>query len=905
MTTIYIDNKPYQVDERQNLLHQCLSLGFDLPYFCWHPVLGSVGSCRQCAIKQYKDENDKQGRIVMACMTPASNGARISIKDPEAAGFRKSVIEWLMTSHPHDCPVCEEGGECHLQDMTLMTGHAYRRYRFKKRTFRNQDLGPFINHEMNRCITCYRCVRFYADYAGGHDLQALGIHNTVYFGRSQDGVLENEFSGNLAEVCPTGVFTDKTLGERYTRKWDLQAAPSVCAHCGVGCNISPNERYGTLRRIINRYNGEVNGYFICDRGRFGYGFVNSNKRVRAPLLRRKDDSTTGETVNKEQALKHLGDLLANKERLIGIGSPRASIEANYALYRLVGSERFYSGISEHDQKLVRLILEIYARGPARAASPYDCEQADAVLVLGEDVTNTAPRIALCLRQAIRHKAWDIARSVGIPPWLDNSVRDAAQDVHSPMFILTPDTTRLDEVATQVLRAAPADIARLGFAVAHELNGDAPAVDDLPNEANQLVQRIANTLRQAKRPLIVSGVGCRSETVIQAAANVAWALSTEVRPVDLCLTVPECNSLGVGLLGGASLDTAFKAIKNGAADTIIVLENDLYRRAERTKVDAILTAAAHVVVLDHLSNKTTARAELVLPAGTFAESDGTYVNFEGRAQRFFQVINPGDEVQESWRWLAGAAGWDWQSLDDAIAACIDESSVLRGIENAAPSARFRVAGQKIPRAPHRYSGRTAMHANVSVHEPKPPVDPDTPLSFSMEGYHGRAEPPATIPFFWAPAWNSNEALNKFQDEVAGPLHGRNPGVRLIEPQPRERAHFFDKTPGSFVPRSDVVPGELLIIPLYHIFGSEELSIETKALAQRAPALYVALNTEDAARLGVNDGELVNLEINGELHRMSVMLHKALALGLAGLPYGLRDLDYFELPAWGRISKGKSA
>ena len=172
---IYVDNQPYEVNPEQNLLQACLSLGFDLPYFCWHPALGSVGACRQCAVKQFKDENDTHGRIVMACMTPAAEGTRISIDDPEAVEFRAGIIEWLMLNHPHDCPVCDEGGECHLQDMTVMTGHDYRRYRFDKRTFRNQYLGPFVNHEMNRCIQCYRCVRFYRDYAGGDDLNAFAL----------------------------------------------------------------------------------------------------------------------------------------------------------------------------------------------------------------------------------------------------------------------------------------------------------------------------------------------------------------------------------------------------------------------------------------------------------------------------------------------------------------------------------------------------------------------------------------------------------------------------------------------------------------------------------------------------------------------------------------------------------
>ena len=284
MATVYVDNQACEMDPKQNLLHGCLQLGMDLPYFCWHPAMGSVGACRQCAVKQFKDEEDRHGKIVMACMTPAAEGTRISIRDPDAAEFRKAIIEGLMLNHPHDCPVCDEGGECHLQDMTVMTGHDYRRYAFEKRTFRNQYLGPFVNHEMNRCIQCYRCVRFYREYAGGNDLNAFALRNIVFFGRDRDGVLENEFAGNLVEVCPTGVFTDATLKRHYTRKWDLQMAPSLCVHCGLGCNITAAERYGMLRRLVNRYNGEVNGYFLCDRGRFGYEFVNSDRRIRQPML---------------------------------------------------------------------------------------------------------------------------------------------------------------------------------------------------------------------------------------------------------------------------------------------------------------------------------------------------------------------------------------------------------------------------------------------------------------------------------------------------------------------------------------------------------------------------------------------------------------------------------------------
>ncbi len=178
MATIHVDGKEYEVNGADNLLEACLSLGLDIPYFCWHPALGSVGACRQCAVKQYQNAEDTRGRLVMSCMTPASDGTFISIDDSEAKQFRESVVEWLMTNHPHDCPVCEEGGNCHLQDMTVMTGHSFRRYRFTKRTHRNQDLGPFISHEMNRCIACYRCVRYYKDYADGTDLASMARTTT-------------------------------------------------------------------------------------------------------------------------------------------------------------------------------------------------------------------------------------------------------------------------------------------------------------------------------------------------------------------------------------------------------------------------------------------------------------------------------------------------------------------------------------------------------------------------------------------------------------------------------------------------------------------------------------------------------------------------------------------------------
>ncbi|HZD55141.1 MAG TPA: NADH-quinone oxidoreductase subunit NuoG [Anaerolineales bacterium] len=905
MATIYIDGKEYEVDSNKNLLHVGLSLGLDIPYFCWHPAMGSVGACRQCAVKQYKDENDQQGKIVMACMTPAADGTRISIHDPEAVHFRATVIEWLMVNHPHDCPICDEGGECHLQDMTVMTGHDYRRFRFKKRTYRNQYLGPFVNHEMNRCIQCYRCVRFYRDFAGGDDLDVFRAHDQVYFGRQADGVLESEFSGNLVEVCPTGVFTDKTLKEHYTRKWDLTTAPSVCVHCGLGCNTIPGERYGELRRVRNRYNRQVNGYFLCDRGRYGYEFVNSARRIREPFAR-KDGSQQLKAVAVGEAQSILKDILANSSGLVGIGSPRASLESNFALRTLVGPDRFFAGVSDQEHQLLVTALRILREGPARSASLHDVEQSDAVLVLGEDLNNTAPMMAYALRQSVRHQPMHILGKMQIPDWNDAAIREAVQDETGPLYLATSTGTRLDQIAAKTYHASPEDLARLGFAVAHALDTTAAPVPDLSDELRTLAEDIAGALKAAERPLVISGISSGSEALLQAAANVAWALSGLKKPVGISFVVPEPNDFGLGLVDCGTLSDASERLEKGEADTLVILENDLYRRADSSLVDRLLGVAKHVIAIDHLENRTTDKAEVVLPAATFAEGDGTFVNNEGRAQRFLQVFVPQGDVQESWRWLRdmiNLAGREearqWAILDDITAALAAEIALFAPVPEITPRADFRIAGEKIPRAPHRYSGRTAMNANVNVSEPKPPQDPDTAMSFTMEGFKGI--PPAPLAArYWAPGWNSVQALNKFQSEVAGPLKGGDPGKRLIEPSAPENVSYYEQIPQAFQPRE----GEWRILPLFHIFGSEELSVHTPGIVELAPIPYLALNRSDAESLHLKEGDIAELTLGQISQNLPLKLLESLPSGVAGLPVGLAGMPALALPDWGHVGPGTS-
>lgn len=888
MATIHVDGKALEVDGADNLLQACLSLGLDIPYFCWHPALGSVGACRQCAVKQYSDENDKRGRIVMSCMTPATDGSWISIDDEEAKVFRASVVEWLMTNHPHDCPVCEEGGHCHLQDMTVMTGHNERRYRFTKRTHQNQELGPFIAHEMNRCIACYRCVRFYKDYAGGTDLGVFGAHDNVYFGRVEDGTLESEFSGNLTEVCPTGVFTDKTHSERYNRKWDMQFSPSICHGCSSGCNISPGERYGEIRRIENRYNGSVNQYFLCDRGRFGYGYVNREDRPRQPLL-----ADGNVKLGLDAALDKAADLLRGRN-IVGIGSPRASLESNFALRELVGAEHFYSGIEAGELERLRLIVKVLNESPLPIPTMRDIEDHDAIFVLGEDLTQTAARMALGLRQAVKGKAEDMAAAMKVQPWLDAAVKNIGQHELNPLFIASLAETRLDDIAEECVHAAPDDLARIGFAVAHALDASAPAVEGLDSEALGLAQRIAAALLAAKRPLIISGSSLGSTALIEAAANIAKALKLRDKQGSISLIVPEANSMGLAMFDGGSLDDALQAVISGKADAMVVLENDLYRRVDAATVDAAFDAAKVVIVADHQKTPTSDRADLVLPAASFAEGDGTLVSQEGRAQRFFQVYDPtyldaSILVHEGWRWLHALRSTllnkplDWTLLDHVTEACAASTAQLAGIVNAAPSASFRIKGLKLAREPLRYSGRTAMRANISVHEPRTSQDNDTAFSFSMEGYSGSAEPRQQVPFAWSPGWNSPQAWNKFQDEVGGHLRAGDPGTRLIESK-GDGLSWFASIPSAFSPAR----GTWQVVPFYHLFGSDETSSKAAPVQERIPEAYVALAKSEADRLGVNDGAMLNLSVAGHTLRLPLRINEELGAGLVALPAGLAGI-----------------
>ncbi|MFP3036513.1 MAG: NADH-quinone oxidoreductase subunit NuoG [Arsenophonus sp.] len=888
MSIIHVDGKQYNVNKTKNLLHACLSIGLDIPYFCWHPALGSVGSCRQCAVKQYQNTNNTDGRLVMSCMTVASDGINISINDDEAIQFRASIIEFLMTNHPHDCPICEEGGNCHLQDMTIMTGHRIRKYRFKKRTHRNQYLGPFIGHEMNRCIACYRCVRYYKDYADGTDLGVYSTNNHVYFGRVEDGTLESEFSGNLVEICPTGVFTDKVHSKNYSRKWDKQFAPGICQQCSLGCNTSLSERYGVLSQVENRYNSMINHYFLCDRGRFGCGYVNRKDRPRQPKLIKKGKLYT---ISELEAVQAGVKILRKAKKTIGIGSPRSSVESNYGLRTLVGEENFYSGISTLEQRCLELIVNILQNGGVYTPTLHEIENYDAVLVLGEDLTQTGARIALAIRQGVKGKARALAEVQKVAEWQISAVLNIGQHSKYPLFITNVDNTRLDDIAELCYRASVDDQARFGFAIAHALDNKSPIVNDLPIVIKENVKLVSNALLQAKKPLIISGSNAASDALIKAAANIAFSLKANNIEVGISYISSEANSFGLSLMNAQPLDIAMSRIESGDVDTAIIMENDLYRHSDVDTVNNSLFKLNKLIVVDHQYTTIMDQADLILSATSFAESSGTLINNEGRAQRYFQVFDPtyyqsNIIIKDSWRWFnlliseLQTHEVDWLTLDHVIQDCVTNMPQFSAITNAAPNSKFRIHGQKLSRSPHRYSGRTSILANIKISEPKQPSDIDTPFTFSMEGNNSPMAIRQHIPFAWYPGWNSPQAWNKFQDEVAGQLRFGDPGIRLFNSN-NNCLDYFTDIPFSWKRKNN----QWIVAPYYHLFGSDETSQRSIAIQQRMSEAYIIINILDAESLDIKVGDMLEFSYGRQVYQLPVRFSYHLVQGQIGLPLGM--------------------
>jgi NADH-quinone oxidoreductase subunit G len=844
MPKLIIDNQAVEVPEGTNVLEAAAKLGIMIPRFCYHPALGSLGACRVCAVRFL--EGPVTG-VEMSCMTQAEDGMVVSTTHPEALEFRRYVIEWLMLNHPLDCPVCDEGGHCLLQDETVSGGHGIRRYAGPKRTYHDQYLGPFVQHEMNRCIQCWRCRRFYQEFAGYRDLGALQIGNRTYFGRFQDGALESPFAGNLIDVCPTGVYTDKP--SRFQgRRWNFQRGPSLCLHCSLGCNTVGSARYREMVRLEARLHEAVNGYFICDRGRYGFSYANHPDRPRQARC-------GGREVSWPEALQAAAAGLGGISARYGpgavacLGGPRSSLETQAALKLFCRSHGWRDPQFFWDPRLERKVKAAVGRLDERlAVSLRRIEAADFILAAGADPVNEAPMLALALRQARRQGALVAVldpRPVSLPGEFQH-LAVAPGDIDSTLAALVKSALPGDQVAGLT------ESARKFY---NALPGRFPGDPDLaPGLA-----AVAAALAKSQKPVLVCGTDIVRETTPGLTADLALLLKAAGKAAGLFYLLPGANAFGAALMaapdrpaavgdrpeaqwpwGQAGLgeplgpglpalsgDQILEAIDQGEIKALVLVENDpFWAFYDEERLAWALDRLEFLVVLDYLPSPTAARAHVLLPTlPLFEGTAACFVNQEGRAQ--------------------------W-----------------------APPVHF--GGTPISLiSPDVHPPRTFLNY-VPGSDPRPPAEIFGELTQAASGL----QVPGPVDLW---GWLAR------QNPVFEPLSSwaRHPeGLRLLPESPT--GPDFAVLPEPSAPPFE--PVELLLVDW--TFGTEELTGYSEIIRQAEPAPVLVMHPREAEKSGLADGDRAVLDLPKGHLAVTVKLNAAMAPGVMVLPRH-RQLDWRKL------------
>jgi NADH-quinone oxidoreductase subunit G len=841
---LIIDNREIEVPQGTNVLEAAERLGIMVPRFCYHPALGSVGACRMCAVTFLAG---RVKGVEMSCMVAAEDGMVVETTHPDAMDYRKYVIEWLMLDHPLDCPVCDEGGHCLLQDETVSGGHGIRRFQGLKRTYRDQGLGLFVQHEMNRCIQCWRCRRFYQDYAGYRDLGALQIGRRTYFGRFTDGALESPFAGNLIDVCPTGVFTDKP--SRFKgRRWDFERSPSLCLHCSLGCNTVASARYRVVVRLEGRPHDAVNGYFLCDRGRYGFAYANHPERPRR--ARRGDQE-----IPWDEGIAASAAALARISREHGssavacVGGPRSSLETQAATQLFCRTQGWRDPQFFWDPQLERRVKTAVGRLDQRLAiSLRGVEAADFVLVVGADPVNEAPMLALALRQAQRRGA----KVTVLDP------RPVSLPFEFELLAVPPG--HLDAALAALVQAALSSDMAAGLTEPartfyNALPGHYPGD---PAVTNRLAA-LAEALQKSQKPVVVCGTDMVRETTPSLAADLALLLQETGKEAGLFYLLPGANAFGAALLtapdhagstsgsggqwpwGPAPLgepagpgqpaldaDAILEAIDQGRIKALVLVENDpFWTFYDEERLAWALTRLELLLVLDYLPSPTVTRAHVVLPTiPVFERTAGVFVNQEGRAQTALPVHFGGT-----------------------------------------PLARI---------SPEVHPPRTFLD-HVPGCDPRPPVEIFAELTRALSGLTD----PAPVDL-WAWLGRRHPVFMPLTSLAEHPE-----GVRLLPETRSERDFTAPPAPAPEPP-----PDQLELLLVDWTFGTEELASYAAIMGEAETDPVLLVHPRDAGKLGLGDGSRAGLHLPKGSLTITVKLAAAMAPGVLVLPRH-RRLDWRKL------------
>jgi len=651
IVNIEVDGKPVEARRGQMIIEVTDRVGAYVPRFCYHDKLSIAANCRMCLV-----EVEKAPKPLPACATPVNEGMKVFTKSPKAIAAQKATMEFLLINHPLDCPICDQGGECELQDLSMGFGRDVSRYNDGKRVVKDKDIGPLIATEMTRCIHCTRCVRFGEEIQGNPQLGTTERGERVKISTYVEQGIDHELSANVIDLCPVGALTNKPF--RFgARAWEMVQHETIAPHDCVGSNLYAHVLRGTVRRIVPRNNEAINETWIPDRDRFSYEAIYSSERLLRPRVK---ESGEWRELDWEDALGVAADALRNAEsgKSGFVVSPSVTVEEAHLLAKLAA----HLGTANIDHRVMRRDLTDQDNDPvfpSLGCGIADIEDQGAILVVGSNLRAEAPIIAHRVRKA--------ALGGGCVSFVNAARHEYLFDVHAYL-----EGGLVDQLAGVVVAAAGKDA--LPASVASLCKGVT---------ASEAHKAVAASLKSAPDALVLLGNVAGRSAAYGAVRALVLALC-DLTGATMGSLSEGANAAGVSLAGvlphrtagGAARKTpglGVAAMLEADLDAIVLL--NLEPDADIGVVDDAVKALARqkfvVALTPFMSDALAEVADLLLPIGSFAETSGTFVNVEGKWQSFGGVASPVGESRPAWKVLrvlgnlVEAPGFDFVTSEDVL------------------------------------------------------------------------------------------------------------------------------------------------------------------------------------------------------------------------------------------------
>lgn len=633
---VFVDGQPLLVDPGTTVLQACEMVGVEIPRFCYHDRLSIAGNCRMCLV-----EVEKSPKPVAACAMPVMAGWRIKTDSEMTRKAREGVMEFLLVNHPLDCPICDQGGECDLQDQSMAFGSDRSRFVDNeisgKRAVEDKNIGPLVKTIMTRCIHCTRCIRFGNEVAGVEDLGTTGRGGDMQVGTYIEKMFRSELSGNVIDLCPVGALTSKPYS--FTaRPWELRRIDSIDVHDAVGCNVVVNTRSGEVMRILPRVNEEINEEWISDKTRFAYDGL-KRQRLVEPLVRLEGEGQLT-PATWEDALFAVSDKLrVSGVNMAAIAGPMADVESMVCLkdlFNSLGSENLFT---EQAFPMPADLRSSYILNTGIAG----IEEADVVLLIGTNPRLEAPLVNTRIRKSYIHNELEVA-------------------LVGPKVDLTYDYEHLGD-STEVL-------------------------EELASGKHPYSKRFSS----AQRPMLVVGSELLQrqdgKAVLAAAMKIADSAAGKVPPTEAwkVLNILQKSASQVG-----GLDIGYKP---GFDPALLKELNILYLLgAELENME--IPDNCFVIYQGHHGDRGASRANVVLPGAAYTEKTATFVNTEGRAQQTRLAVTPPGLAREDWKIVRALAEMcfvtpDYESLSGVRERLMEMAPHLTRYDDLEPANFFKLA-----------------------------------------------------------------------------------------------------------------------------------------------------------------------------------------------------------------------